>query len=69
MDFAVDFRIVVRRSGWAPGPLTVVFLHGLADHIRDLLITYPRPPSLDKIISLAIEVDQRLHNRHPHAVV
>lgn len=38
MYFAVDFRIVARRSRWSRGPLTDVFLHGLADHIRDLLL-------------------------------
>ena len=35
-------------SGWPPKPLA--FLHGLAGNIRDLLITYPRPTTLDGII-------------------
>lgn len=53
MDFTVDFQIVARRSGWPPEPLTGAFLHGLADHNRDLLIAYPRPSSLDGVINLA----------------
>lgn len=37
------------------------FLHRLADHIRDLM-TYPRPPTLDGMINLALKVDQQLMN-------
>lgn len=68
MEFAVEFQILARSSGWPPEPLTNVFLHGLADHIRDLLITYPRPSSLDSAISLSIKIhpDQRLQNRCHH---
>lgn len=40
MDFTVDFLIVARCSRWLLEPLAHTFLHRLADHIRDLLITY-----------------------------
>lgn len=38
-------------------PLADVFLHGLADHIKDMLIACDRLPLLDGVIELAIQVD------------
>lgn len=52
MNFAVDFRIVAMRSGWPPEPLADAFLHRLADHIRDLLIAYMRPSTLDANLTI-----------------
>lgn len=34
-------------SSWPETPLTDAFLHGLADYIKDMLISYDRPTSLD----------------------
>lgn len=62
MDFAVDFWIVARHSGWPAEPLIGAFLSGLVDHIRHLLIAYPRPATLEDMINLAIEVNQQLQN-------
>lgn len=62
MDFSVEFYILARRSGWPPEPLTNAFLQGLADHIRDLLVAYPRPATLDRAISPTTEVDKRLQS-------
>lgn len=58
MDFTVNFQIVASHSGWPPEP-TCAFLQRLVDHIRKLLIAYPRPSTLDDMINLAIEVDQQ----------
>lgn len=56
--------------GWPLELLINVFLHGLADHIRDLLIAYPRPPVLyGMLIYLTNEVDQQLLNRRHHSQV
>lgn len=54
MDYAVEFRTVASQSGWPEAPLADAFLHGLADYIKDLLIAYGWPTSLDGVIELAI---------------
>lgn len=52
--YAVDFWILASRSSWASTSLTEVFLHGMADCIKDLLIAYEIPTSLDGMKDLAI---------------
>lgn len=63
MDYTVEFRTVASRSGWPKAPLADTFLHGRADYIKDLLIAYGRPPSLDGVIELAIQLDLRVQTR------
>lgn len=43
-----------------PGRLVGSFLHGLAAHIKDALVAYDVPSSLDGAIDLAIWVDLRV---------
>lgn len=57
-------RILACHSSWPQKSLSDLFLHGLANHIRDLLLAYPRSTSLDRAIRLAIKVGQRLLSRH-----
>ncbi len=44
-------------SGWNESTLRDVFLHWQADYIKDELVSYPLPLSLDDVIALAINID------------
>ena len=63
-DYAIDFRIRARRSEWNQAAQVDAFLLGLADYIKDELVSYDLPASLDEIIALASRVDRRIQARH-----
>lgn len=62
-DFSIDFRTRARRSDWNSSALCDAFLHGLADAIKDKLVSYELPSTLDDLIQLAIKVDLRMGAR------
>lgn len=51
-DFSIDFRTKVRLSGWNECALCDAFLNGLADYIKDELVSHTLPSSLDDVIAL-----------------
>lgn len=69
MDYTSEFQILASRSDWPDAPLADTFLHDLADHVKDLLITYDRPSLLDGVVELVIQVNlqrqARGHSRQP----
>jgi len=62
-DFAIDFRTRARQSGWNSSALCDAFLHGLADMVKDELVSYDLPSTLDELIILATRVDLRIQAR------
>ncbi|TWW74416.1 hypothetical protein D4764_14G0004190, partial [Takifugu flavidus] len=62
-DYSIDFRTLASRSKWSPAALVYTFLHGLAAYIKDALVAYEVPGSLDGAIELAIWVDLRVQAR------
>ena len=48
---------------WNPAALRDVFLQGLAGYIKDELITYDPPSSLEALIELARRLDLRIQAR------
>lgn len=62
-DNSIDFRTVASRSQWSPVTLVDTFLHGLAAHIKDAMVAYDIPSSLDGTIDLAIRVDLKVQAR------
>jgi len=56
-DFAIDFCTRARQSDWNSSALCDTFLHGLADTIKDKLVSYDLPSTLDELIQLAIKED------------
>lgn len=62
-DFSIYFHTKARVSGWNESALRDAFLHGLADYIKDELVSYPLPLSLDEVIALAINIDLRIQAR------
>lgn len=62
-DYSIDFRTKARQSRWNSEALVDAFLHGLADYIKDGLVSHPVPPTLDGVIGLAIQIDLRFQAR------
>lgn len=62
-DFAIDFRTKARQSCWNEGALRDAFLHGLADYIKDELVSHTLPGALDDVIALATNIDLRIQTR------
>ncbi|KAK0134635.1 Retrotransposon-derived protein PEG10 [Merluccius polli] len=52
-DYAIDFRIRTRRSELNQAAQVDTFLLGLADYIKDELVSHDLPASLDENIALA----------------
>ena len=62
-DYAIDFQTLATDSGWVGCPLVDAFLHGLAEEVKDALLTRELPDDLDRIITLTIRIDARLEDR------
>lgn len=62
-DYAVDFRTRALQSQWNSAAQTDAFLLGLADYIKDELVSYDLPTSLDGLIELAAKLDRRIQAR------
>lgn len=58
-DYSIDFHTLASRSQWSLAALLDTSLHRLAAHIKDALVAYDIPSSLDGAIDLAILVDLR----------
>lgn len=61
-DYAVEFRILAADSKWGDQALISAFRRGLSETIKDLILR-DRPNSLSELISLALQVDERLRER------
>ncbi|TWW57308.1 hypothetical protein D4764_07G0000270 [Takifugu flavidus] len=55
--------LALRQGEWSPAALMDTFLHGLAAHIKDAMVAYDVPSSLDGAIDLATRVDLRVQAR------
>ena len=66
--YATEFRILAASTGWADSTLRCIFRDGLTEALKDELVR-DKPTDLNKLISLAIDVDERLRERRktkPH---
>lgn len=52
-----------RQSDWNTAAFRNAFLHGLADYIKDELVSYPVPSTLDGFIELSTQLDLRIRAR------
>ena len=52
-DYTIDFCIWALRNEWNQAAQVDAFLLGLADYVKDELVSYNLPASLDSIIELA----------------
>ncbi|TWW75360.1 hypothetical protein D4764_13G0000220 [Takifugu flavidus] len=62
-DYSIDFRTKARQSDWNLAALRDAFLHGLAEYIKDELVSYPLPATLDELIELSTRLDLRVRAR------
>ena len=62
-EFSIDFRTLARRSEWNAAAVVDAFFHGLADYIKDELVSHDLPESLDEAVALAVRIDRRVQAR------
>lgn len=62
-DYSIDFRTRASHSSWNSSALCDAFLHGLADYMKDELVSHDTPITLDGVIDLAIRIDLRIQAR------
>ena len=62
-QYSVDFRILAAECGWDERALQGVFVKGLREEPKDELAARDETSRLDELISLAIRLDNRLHER------
>ena len=63
VDYSIHFRTQASSSEWNQAAKCDAFLMGLADYIKDELISYEPPTTLDGIIELASRIDRRIQAR------
>lgn len=60
--YAIEFRTLAASTGWEDSTLRCIFRDGLTETLKDELVR-DRPTDLNKLISLAIDIDERLRER------
>lgn len=63
-DFSVEFRTLAIGSGWNAPALRSAFYQALNERVKDELASRDEPNSLDRLIDLAIKLDNRLRERN-----
>lgn len=62
-DYAIEFQTLAATSGWGKELLCDAFLQGLADQIKDRLLLFELPESLEGIANLALRMGSSLEER------
>ena len=62
-DYAIDFRTKAPMCDWNPAALRDVFMQGLAGYLKDELVAYELPFTLEGLIELATRLDLRSQAR------
>ena len=62
-DYTVEFRILAAESTWDDAALKSAYQRGLGETIKDLILQ-KQPPTLDALIALALQADDRLRERN-----
>lgn len=63
VDYSIDFHTRASQSRWNSSAFCEAFLHGLADYIKDELVSHDTPLNLDGVIDLAIRIDLHVQIR------
>lgn len=63
MDYSIDFRTLASRAHWNPESSVEVYLHSLADYLKDELVSHGPPTTLDEAIALTALIDRRVQAR------
>ena len=65
----IDFQIYAAESGWRDDALRDVFQRSLADHLRDEIALRDEPSDLEALITLALQLDNRIRERRRESAV
>ena len=60
-DYTIEFRVLAAESNWNEAALIPTFLSGLSDAVKDELVSWELQERLDSLFSLAIQVDNHIH--------
>lgn len=63
-EYAAEFRLVASDLSFNDSALLDQFHHGLSKDVKNLMVNYEYPKSLDEAITLAIRCDHRLIENH-----
>ena len=62
-DYAIDFRTRARLSNWNTAAQCDAYLNGLAPYVKDELVSFELPCTLDGLIELTTRLDRRIQAR------
>ena len=62
-EYTLEFRTLASDSGWDDNALRSAYRRGLSEEIKDLLVR-DRPPTFNDLVTLTLQVDERLRERH-----
>lgn len=62
-DYSIEFRTRALQSHWNMAAQMDAYLLGLSDYIKDELVSFDLPSSLDGLIELATKLDRRIQAR------
>jgi len=63
-EYATNFHRISASTNWNDAALSSQFYEGLKDHIKNNMASQERPERLDKLIDLALKLDNRLQERY-----
>jgi hypothetical protein len=63
VSYVSEFRHYASNLTWNDLTLMEQFRRGLSDDIKDMVLNFPRPTTLDEIIKSTIDCDNRLFER------
>lgn len=60
MEYAIEFRTIATDSSWNDSALLHAFYRGLSEQIKDALASRALPETLDKLVDMVVQIDQRI---------
>lgn len=62
-DYSIDFRTQARQSSWNSAAQCDAYLLGLESYVKDELVSYELPTTLEELIDLTTRLDRRIQTR------
>ena len=63
MVYGSEFKILTYTIKWDDAALVSKFYEKLKNRIKDAMVAMDRPESLEKMINIAVKIDDREHDR------
>lgn len=68
-SYARRFQELASELEWKDKALMFFFYQGLKDNVKDILVFRNQPDTLEEYINMAVELDDRLFQRHLEGTV